>query len=129
MIENVSNLTCLREVLAPELARLEAQTLHSMKYYIKAQYGFSSTYNGHLKPDPFLGSGQGAGDSMARWAFLSDAIVRAYNKQIQSADIQSPTSKIRVQENIQAIVDDSHSFMIRDPSDTTPLPNIIRHNM
>jgi hypothetical protein len=34
-----------------------------------------------------------------------------------------------MQENIQAFVDDSHSIMIRDPSDTTPLSTIIQHNM
>jgi hypothetical protein len=66
IIENVSNLTCLREGLAPEIALLHAQTLSKMQYYIKTQTESSSTFNGHLQPDPFLGSGQGAGDSKTR---------------------------------------------------------------
>jgi hypothetical protein len=100
-----------------------------MRYYIQTQHGSSLKYNGHLHPDPFLGSGQGAGDSMARWGSLSDAIIRAYNKQVKTEIIQSPTSKTCIQENIQEFVDDSHSIMIYDPNDNTPLQDIIQHNM
>jgi hypothetical protein len=35
IIENLSNLACLREGLAPELAKLHAQTGREMRYYIK----------------------------------------------------------------------------------------------
>jgi hypothetical protein len=129
IIENVSNLTCLREGMAPEIALLHAQTLQTMRYYIQTQTGPSPKFNGHLQPDPFLGSGQGAGDSMALWGFLSDAIIRAYNKVVQTDIIQSPTSKTYIHENIQAFVDDSHSIMIQAPTNETPLHTIIQHNM
>jgi hypothetical protein len=56
------------------------------------------------------GSGQGAGDSMARWFFFSDALIRAYNKTAISTPIVSPISKLQNKEKIQAFVDDSQSF-------------------
>jgi hypothetical protein len=70
-------LACMREGLSPKIAALHAQTLQNMQYHIKTKYGISKTFNGHMQPDPFLGSGQGAGDSMARWGFVSDALIRA----------------------------------------------------
>jgi hypothetical protein len=128
IIENISNLTCMREGLSPKLASLHAQTLQQMRYRIKTQYGCGSTFNGHLQPDPFLGSGQGAGDSMARWGFLSDALIRAYNKTAQSCPITSPTSSTEINDHIQAFVDDSHGLIIRHPNDTRPIEQLTQHN-
>jgi hypothetical protein len=80
IVENLSNLTFMREGLPTYLVKLHAQTLLNMQYHIKTIYGCENQTNGHMKPDPFLGSGQGAADSMARWGFVCDALIRAYNK-------------------------------------------------
>jgi hypothetical protein len=93
IVENMGNLTCMREGLSPTIALLHAQTLSQMKYYIKTQHGCDSQYKGHMKPDPFHGSGQGAGDSMSRWGFVSDAIIRAYNRTAISDRISGPMLK------------------------------------
>jgi hypothetical protein len=100
-----------------------------IRLYIKTQYGSSSTYNGHMQPDPFLGTGQGAGDSMARWGFLSDALIRAYNKIAPSHPIRSPLSNLHVLEHIQAFVDDSHGLIVKSPSDTRSIDELIKHNL
>jgi hypothetical protein len=129
IIENISNIACIREGLAPEIASLHAQTLQHMKYYINTQYGCGHSHNSHMKPDPFLGLEQGAGDSMARWGFISDALIWAYNKQAISARITAPISHQTITTNIQAFVDDSHGIIIQEHSDISDINNIIQHNM
>jgi hypothetical protein len=129
IIENMSNLVCMRERLAPEIACLHAQTLQQMKYYIQTQNGCHHKYNGHMLPDLYLGSGQGAGDSMARWGFVSDAIIRAYNKIAISSPIIAPISATIVRENIQAFVDDSHGIIIHNASSHISLHDTIQHNL
>jgi hypothetical protein len=126
IIENVRSLTLLREGLAPKIATLHAQTLRHMKYPIKTQNGISPTDNEHMRPDPFLGSGLGAGDSMSRWGFISDAVIRAFKKQAESAPIVSLLATL-IQEHIQAFVNDSHGITIQDPRDPTTIHGIIEH--
>jgi hypothetical protein len=113
----------------PKIASLHAQTLQHMRYYIKTQHGCLNKYNGHMIPDPFLGSGQGAGDSMTRWGFLSDAIICAYNKVAISAPVQAPISTIIIQDKNQAFVDDSHGIIIHNESSPLSLHNTIQHNI
>jgi hypothetical protein len=129
IVENISNLVCLREGLAPKIASLHAQTLQQMRYYIKTQHGCLDKYNGHMLPDPFLGSGQGAGDSMSRWGFVSDAIIRAYDKIAISSPIESPISNAKMQDNIQAFVDDSHGIIIHDAKHQKSLRDTVQHNL
>jgi hypothetical protein len=129
IIENMSNLACMREGLSPKIAQLHAQTLQQMKYFIKTQHGCSQISNGHMAPDPFHGSGQGAGDSMAVWGFVSDIIIRAYNKLAKTQPMTSPISKKIVNTNIQAFVDDSHGTIIHDTTSATPFHITITHNM
>jgi hypothetical protein len=66
----------MREGLSTKVSMLHAQTLQQMNFHIKTQYGCSTASDGHLRPNPFLGSGQGAGDSMSRWGFVSDALLQ-----------------------------------------------------
>jgi hypothetical protein len=121
IIENMSNLACMREGLSPKIADLHAQTLQQMKYHIKTQNGCSTQLNRHMKPDPFLGSGQGSGDSMARWGFVSDAIIRAYNTTAQTAPVLSLTSRLTIFEKVQAFVDDSHGLTIHNSKSSRTL--------
>jgi hypothetical protein len=95
-----------------------------MRYHLKKKYGCRQIYNGHLQPDPFLGSGQGAGDSMSRWGFISDALIRAYNKRAFSRLIQAPLSGLMILDHIQAFVDDSHGITVHPTDDNTPLNTI-----
>jgi hypothetical protein len=127
IIENMSNLACMREGLSPQIAALHAQTLQHIKYYIKTQHGCGEAYNGHMLPDAFLGSGQGAGDSMARWGFVSDVLIRAYNKSAKSNPLIAPISHLSFLEHIQAFVDDSHGLIVHNIQDTTSLNSKIQH--
>jgi hypothetical protein len=90
IIENLSNATLLCEGINPKLVRLHANTLRQAKYHIKTKYGVSDRPNGHMQPDAFHGTGQGAADSMPRWGFLSDAAIKTYNKLATSTPIKSP---------------------------------------
>jgi hypothetical protein len=56
IVENISNLICMREGLPAKIATPHAQTFQQMRYNIKTQYGSSTIHNDHMKPDPFLGS-------------------------------------------------------------------------
>jgi hypothetical protein len=129
IIENISNITCMREGLSPKIASLHAQTLQDIRYHIKTQHGCDESFNKHMYPDPFLGSGQGAGDSMTRWGFLSDAIIRAYNRQAQSFKLTTPISHLYMQTNIQAFVDDSHGLILQDPTKPDQINDFIQYNM
>jgi hypothetical protein len=129
IIENMSNLACMREGLAPQLATLHSQTLQKMQYFIKTHHGCGKHYNCHMHPDPFLGSGQGAGDSMARWGFVSDALIRAYNKAAVSSPIVGPISKTLLTEKIQAFVDDSHGIIIKGNDSPLSLDELLQYNM
>lgn len=78
-----------------------------------------------MQPDPFLGTGQGEGDLMARWGFVSDAIIWAYNKLAQSEPITSPIGWWALEEHIKAFVDDTHGIIITYQADEQALINII----
>jgi hypothetical protein len=110
IIENVSNATLISEGLNPKIAVLHAQTLSTANYIIKTKQGLHDTPNGHMKPEPFLGTGQGAADSMPRWSIQSDLLIRLYNANAISDPIIIPISKAVLMEKIRAFVDDTNSL-------------------
>jgi hypothetical protein len=126
IIENISNLTLMSHGLSPKIAKLHAQTLTKIKYYLKTGHGISTINNGHMQPDPFYGSGQGAADSMPRWAILSDLIIKLYNKRARSDTIESPISHHRLITLIRAYVDDTNCLMTCKNIDD--LIELIQHN-
>jgi hypothetical protein len=112
VIENFANLCLLQEGYPVKVARLHARTLQSMKYFAKHKLGIGEQPNTHSESSPFLGSGQGAADSPARWGFISDALIRAYKRLANSALIQSPLSDASINHKIQAFVDDTRALII-----------------
>jgi hypothetical protein len=66
---------------------------------------------------------------MSRWGFISDALIRAYNKQAISSPIQAPISNISTLDHIQAFVDDSHGIIIQQPGSTASINTTIKHNL
>jgi hypothetical protein len=96
IIENISNATLISEGLNPKIAELHANTLSKADYVIKTKQGIHDIPNGHLKPAPFFGTGQGAADSMPRWSIQSDLLIRLYNAKAISEPIICPISKALV---------------------------------
>jgi hypothetical protein len=94
------------------VTRLHAHTLQQMQYYAKHKLGIGLKPNCHSVAYPFLGSGQGAADSPARWGFISDALIRSYNKVAHPAIIKSPLSSTTINQKIQAFVDDTRVLLI-----------------
>jgi hypothetical protein len=66
---------------------------------------------------------------MARWGFVSDALIRAYNRTAISEPIAASISKIYSNEKIQAFVDDSHGIIIRQQQSELTLDEMLQHNM
>lgn len=112
IVENISNLTCLNAGAPIDVLDLHNNTLNSMQYIIKHKHGLSPLINGHMQPDPFYGVGQGAGDAGTRWGFISDMIIKAYNKKAHPAIIKSSITKIFSDNKVQKFVDDSKLFII-----------------
>jgi hypothetical protein len=104
IIENISNMSCMREGLPVAIAKLHHQTVSTIKYFIKHKWGIAPHPNGHNCPDPFYGVGQGSGDAGTRWGFISDCIIRAYNKQSHDAIITAPISGITANENVNYLL-------------------------
>lgn len=129
IIENISNLTCLNAGAPIQVLNLHHQTVESMQYLIKHKYGISPLANGHNKPDPFYGVGQGAGDSGARWGFISDMIIQAYNTKSHSAELYGPISKIFSDQRVQAFVDDSRLFIILPSDDTNNIQEHLKQDV
>jgi hypothetical protein len=102
----------MSEGLNEKIAKLHATTLAQAHYHLKTSHGISEGFNAHMQPSPFLGSGQGAADSMPRWGFLSDKILTAYNKHSKQHPLLTPISKLNNTTSIQAFVDDSNCAML-----------------
>jgi hypothetical protein len=102
-----------------EVAKLHALTIQKIQYYAKHRLGIAENPNSHSDSSPFLGSGQGAADSPARWGFISDALIRAFKKVSHPAIIQSPISEVSFNQQLQAFVDDTRTLLI-NPSSSTP---------
>jgi hypothetical protein len=113
VIENFSNLALLREGLPQQIAKLHAQTFKSIQYHIKHKLGIETITHSHNQPLPIYGVGQGSTDASARWSFLSDAIIRAYNETANNAIIKSPISNKTTNNKINAFVDDTTTLIIK----------------
>jgi hypothetical protein len=92
VIENLSNLTQLREGLPIQIAQLHAQTFHTTKYRIKHRMGIGSKTHSHLQPSPVYEVGQGSTNAPARWGFICDHLINLYKEHASDAFIYAPIS-------------------------------------
>jgi hypothetical protein len=116
IIENLSNISLLRERLPIHIAKLHAQTVQQSEYYIKHKLGIGSTTYSNNCPKPVYGAGQGSTDASARWRFISDALIKAYSKKANDAIIHGPTSNITTNNKISGFVDDTSTLLKRHHS-------------
>lgn len=82
-----------------------------------------------MKPDPFHGRGQGATDAPATWGFISDNIIRAYNKRSHRAIIKGPITKAELSDGINIFVDDSNLLVIAIDEQRCTVEDLMRHNL
>jgi hypothetical protein len=115
IIENLSNISLLREGLPIEIARLHAQTFQLIKYHIKHRLGIGEKTHSHNDPASISGMGQGSTDASTRWSFLSDALIRAFNDDATDATIHSLLSKLKINNKIAGFVDDTATMLIQHP--------------
>jgi hypothetical protein len=112
IIENISNATLISKGLHPKIPHVHAKALSSANYYIKTKQGLHDVPNGHMRPEPFLGTGQVAADRMPRWSIQSDLRIRLYDAKAISNPIICPISKATLLEKIRAFVDDTNSLSL-----------------
>lgn len=129
IVENISNITCLNAGAPIDVLHLHHNTLDSMKYIIKHKHGLSPLENGHMNPDPFYGVGQGAGNAGTRWGFISDMIIKAYNKKAHSAVIKSAITKIFSNNRVQAFFDDSKLFILINDQNGQTIYDFLKDNV
>jgi hypothetical protein len=113
IIENLSNLTLLREELPLQIAQLHSQTYQSIEYNIKHRLGIGTKSNSHNFPLPVYGVGQVATDSPARWGFVCNHLINIYKNLASDATIESPDSLIHTNIKIAGFVDDTATLMIQ----------------
>jgi hypothetical protein len=113
IIENISNISLLREGLPIEIAKLHSQTFQLIQYLIKHKQGIGPVTHSHNKPEPVYGDGQGSTDASARWSLLSDAIFRVFSQYATDATIQSPITNKYTNNKIAGFVDDTTTLLIQ----------------
>jgi hypothetical protein len=127
--ENLSNIAAMKQGLSPKIAQLHAQTHQTVKYYAKHKDGVSPLYNKHSQTQQFHGVGQGAGDSPARWGYISDNIITAYNQTSTNANISSSITKQTSNQKVNAFVDDCRNLTITASHQTyTALQDVGRNS-
>ena len=87
-----------------------AHVLASMKYYLKTQYGISTTYI-QSSIDAFLfGTGQGSGASPAIWLVISTILLAALSKiACRGMVFKTPDCKLTVERFSDAFLDDAQN--------------------
>jgi hypothetical protein len=128
IIENICNLILISEGLNVKVANLHAATLQQAKYYLKTKFGLSAKANQHNQPEPFLGSGQGAADSMARWSFISDKLIQTYNRLCHTHNHISSISRKELLNRIRAFVDNTNCQMTCNNNSRDTLLTMLQHN-
>jgi hypothetical protein len=113
IIENISNLSLIREGLPIELAKLHAQTFDTIQYHIKHRYGIGTTHHSHNNPSPIYGVGQGSTDAPARWGYVCDALLNIYKALGRNANLHSPTSTKTTNHKVAGFVGDTTLLNIR----------------
>jgi hypothetical protein len=114
VIQNFSNLALLREGLPLQIAKLHVQTFKSIQYHLKHKLGIRIITHSHNQPQPIYGVGQVSTDASARWSFLSNTIIRAYNETANDAIITSPISTKTTNIKISAFVYDTTTLLIKN---------------
>jgi hypothetical protein len=113
MVENITNLALMKQGLPTEIAQLHSQTFTQMEYHIKHQLGIGTQHHSHNNPSPIYGSGQGASDAPARWAFMCDLLIEVYKDWGSDAIIKSPIGNHTTNQKISGFVDDISTLQIR----------------
>lgn len=115
--ENHSNMALRAHGCPTELLALHAQNQQRARYYIVSGYGPSTLFNQHTSSNPFHGSGQGAGDSPARWTIGSTGAINAYKQLAKPYNFCSPTGQVSPF-YLAAFVDDTHNATEMPPNST-----------
>ncbi len=130
IIEPLSNMTMRRHGAPIDILRLHAQTHKSMRYHVKHHRGISTDSNGWSPTTPWYGSGQGAGDSPARWVVITDTMIKAYNTQAKPWKVCRSNGTVSHELSVFAYVDDTTILVALE--EDTPLETLMQaaqHNL
>jgi hypothetical protein len=107
VIENISNIVLQQQGTPNHICKKHANTFQNIPYTIKYKLGLSNHTHQHNDTAPVYGVGQGACDAPARWGFVCDALINAYEQVANNAEIRSHISNRMANHTIAAFVDDT----------------------
>ena len=94
--------------MSNESIKIHAETLQSMQYSVKTQFGVSEESYSGTTEEPLFGTGQGSGASPSAWLSLVVIIMNTMDRVVQNrASFQSPDSNEHHSRLIDAFVDDT----------------------
>jgi hypothetical protein len=73
-----------------------AQTFSQLQYHIKHKLGMGTILYGHNNPSPVYSMGQGSTNASARWSFIINVLIRAFNNLASDATIQTLISQHKI---------------------------------
>ena len=96
-----------------KVTQSNARTLHATKYNVRTELGISETSYSHGEEDPIYGMGQGAGNALMAWGFLSCTLFNIYDKKATPATYHNPDQSNPIILAIIGVVDDSNGQVNR----------------
>lgn len=80
IVESYANLSMVAKGHPTKVLQLHSKVFQRVKYYVVTNYGVSDEFNQYSTAQPFVGPGQGSGDSPARWVSVSSDIIKCYKQ-------------------------------------------------
>ena len=84
----------------------QGKTLEEAKYHLKTKFRVFEDFIQHSIAHPIFGTGQGSGNSLTYWLFISSTLFDMYNTKAHSSLYQSPNRQIEVEVKAVGFVDD-----------------------
>jgi hypothetical protein len=107
---------------------VQGKTLAEAKYHIKTKLGISESFLQHCRAHPFMGNGQGAGDSPQKWLFMSSTLFNIYEPLAKGSTFQSPDgTSLNAEVKLVGFVDDVRNSTNCFAWEGVPLSSLLRH--
>jgi hypothetical protein len=102
----IANVISRKYGMNKKVCVVQGKTLAEAKYHIKTKLGISESFLQHCHTHPFMGNGQGAGDSPQKWLFLSSTLFDIYEPRAHGSTFESPDGTLTAEVKLVGFVDD-----------------------
>jgi hypothetical protein len=97
-----------------------AETLQDAKFRLKTEMGVTEEFYQHCKAYPIYGTGQGSGNSLVIWVFISSVLFQCHARYAKGPVFESPDKSVTIKFYMVGFVDDSTGQVNDFLSDTKP---------